>query len=79
MLESHLEEFVAVVEAGSVSAAARDLGLPRASVSRRLAKLEASYGVQLLHRETHRHTLTEAGRAARIVPVRWSWKRTAWA
>jgi len=61
-LESHLEEFVTVVEAGSVSAAARELGVPRASVSRRLAKLEAAYGVQLLHRETHRHTLTQAGR-----------------
>ncbi len=72
MLESHLEEFVRIVEAGSVSAAARELGVPRASVSRRLARLEASYGVQLLHRDTHRQNLSEAGsqlylRARRIV------------
>lgn len=62
-IESHLEEFVAIVEQGSVAAAARALGVPRASLSRRLARLEASYGVTLVHRETHRHTLTQAGRA----------------
>lgn len=61
-IESHLQEFVEVVERGSVSAAARALGVPRASVSRRLARLEAEYGVTLLHRQTHRQTLTEAGR-----------------
>ena len=61
-IESHLEEFVTVVESGSVSAAARALGVPRASVSRRLARLEEHYGTALIHRETHRHTLTEAGR-----------------
>lgn len=71
-MESYLEEFVQVVDAGSVSAAARELGVPRASVSRRLAKLEASYGTQLLHRGSHRQTVTEAGnelyqRARRIV------------
>lgn len=61
-LESHLEEFVQVVEQGSVSAAARALNVPRASVSRRLARLEAAYGVTLMHRQTHRQALTEAGR-----------------
>jgi len=59
-MESHLEEFVRIVEVGSVSAAAREMDLPRASVARRLSRLEATYGVQLLHRETHRQTLTEA-------------------
>ena len=71
-IESYLEEFVRIVETGSVSGAARELGVPRASLSRRLSKLEASYGVQLLHRETHRQTLTQAGselyqRARKIV------------
>ncbi len=61
-IESYLEEFVEVVERGSVSAAARALNVPRASVSRRLARLEESYGVTLLHRQTHRQSLTEAGR-----------------
>ena len=71
-IESHLEEFVSIVEAGSVSAAARELSVPRASLGRRLAKLEESFGVQLLRRETHRQSLTEAGnelylRARKIV------------
>lgn len=60
-MESLLEEFVCIVDAGSVSAAARQLGVPRASLGRRLVRLEESYGVQLLHRDTHRQTLTEAG------------------
>ena len=71
-IESHLEEFVSIVEAGSVSAAARELSVPRASLGRRLAKLEESFGVQLLRRETHQQSLTEAGnelywRARKIV------------
>ncbi len=61
-VESYLEEFVHIVEMGSVSGAARKLGLPRASVSRRLGRLEASYGVQLLHREPHQQELTQAGK-----------------
>ncbi len=61
-IESHLEEFVCVVEKGSVSAAARTLGVPRASVRRRLVRLEEHYSTALIHRETHRQTLTEAGR-----------------
>lgn len=56
-----LGEFAAVVDAGSISAAARRLALPRASLSRRITKLEATLGVRLLHRRTRRLVLTPAG------------------
>ena len=50
-----------VVEAGSLSAAGRQMGLSPAMVSKRLARLEARLGVKLVHRTTRRLTLTEAG------------------
>jgi DNA-binding transcriptional LysR family regulator len=53
--------FARVVEAGSFSGAARGLGMPKASVSRRVAQLEASLGVRLLHRTTRRIELTAMG------------------
>jgi DNA-binding transcriptional LysR family regulator len=64
--------FVAVVESGSVSEAARRLRLSKSVVSERLAELERSLGGVLLHRTTRKLTLTEDGnafleRAARIV------------
>jgi DNA-binding transcriptional LysR family regulator len=55
--------FVRVVEAGSFTAAAQALGLPKSSVSRRVSGLEESLRVQLLQRSTRRLALTEAGRA----------------
>jgi len=64
--------FVAVVESGSVSEAARRLRLSKSVVSERLAELERSLGGVLLHRTTRKLTLTEDGtafleRATRIV------------
>ena len=64
--------FVAVVEAGSISEAARRLRLSKSVVSERLAELERSLGGKLLHRTTRKLTLTEDGaafmdRALRIV------------
>lgn len=56
-----LEVFVAVVEAGSLSAAAERLALSVAVASKRLARLEARLGVRLLARTTRRQSLTEAG------------------
>lgn len=56
-----LRMFVAVADAASFSAAARKLNLPKWSVSRRLAQLEATMGVPLLHRTTRRVVLSPAG------------------
>jgi DNA-binding transcriptional LysR family regulator len=53
--------FVAVAETGSFSKAARKLGLPKSSVSRGVASLEASVGTQLLHRTTRQVSLSTAG------------------
>lgn len=56
-----LQTFVAVADAGGVSAAARRLGLSKSIVSRRLLRIEAELGVQLLARTTRGAALTEAG------------------
>jgi DNA-binding transcriptional LysR family regulator len=53
--------FVAVVENQGFSAAARVLNLPKSSVSRRVANLEARLGVRLIERSTRRLRLTEVG------------------
>ncbi|TCU41378.1 LysR family transcriptional regulator [Rhizobium azibense] len=55
--------FNKVAGAGSFSAAARELGMPRATVSRIVARLEAALGAQLFYRNTRRVELTELGRA----------------
>jgi DNA-binding transcriptional LysR family regulator len=55
--------FTQVVEAESFSEAARRLGLSKSSVSKHVTQLEARLGVQLLHRNTRRLSLTEVGRA----------------
>lgn len=59
---NRIERFVRVVESGSFAAAARLLDLPRSSVSRDVAALEAELGVRLLQRTTRQLHLTEAGR-----------------
>ena len=56
-----MEAFVAVVEAGSFQGGARQLGLSRALVSKRLAGLERALGVQLLNRTTRRVSVTGPG------------------
>jgi DNA-binding transcriptional LysR family regulator len=65
-----LETFVEVADAGGVSAAARRLGLSKSIVSRRLVRLEAGLGVQLLARTTRGAALTEAGVTFREHAVR---------
>lgn len=53
--------FVAIVEQESMVRAADHLGMPKATVSRRLSNLEAALGQRLLLRTTRRLTLTEFG------------------
>ena len=56
-----LAVFSRVVATGSLSSAARELGLSPALVSRRIAALEARLGVRLLHRTTRSLRLTDEG------------------
>lgn len=56
-----MSTFVAVVEAGSFSAASRKLGMPLATVSRKVSELEAQLRVQLLVRSTRSLALSDAG------------------
>jgi DNA-binding transcriptional LysR family regulator len=66
-----LLSFTRAVESRSLSRAAAELGVPRATLSRRLARLEERLGVRLLRRTTRSLTITDAGEAlyrhARIV------------
>jgi len=55
--------FAAIVEAGSLSAAARSLNLSTAMVSRRLARMERRLGARLIRRTTRRLSLTDVGQA----------------
>ena len=52
---------LAVVDSGSLSAAARRLGMPLATVSRKVGELESHLKTRLLHRTTRQLSLTEAG------------------
>jgi DNA-binding transcriptional LysR family regulator len=54
--------FARVTEAGSFTAAARLLGMPKTTVSRRIAALERELGVRLLQRTTRSLNLTASGR-----------------
>ncbi|QWL59358.1 LysR family transcriptional regulator [Aeromonas jandaei] len=52
---------VRIVDKGSFTAAAQELGMTKAMVSRRIAELELRLGVRLLYRSTRQLTLTEEG------------------
>src|SRR5882762_9074471 len=65
-----LQTFVEVAGAGGVSPAALRLGLSKSIVSRRLSRLEAELGVQLLSRSTRGAALTEAGATFRDYAAR---------
>ncbi len=60
---TNLQTFVSVAELGSFSAAARELGLAKSTVSERIRSLESELGAQLLQRSTRRMSLTDAGEA----------------
>ena len=58
-----IEVFVRVVEAGSFSAAARELRMTPSAVSKLIARLEARLGARLISRSTRRLMLTPEGTA----------------
>lgn len=54
--------FVAAVENGGFAAASRRLGLPKSTISKRVAELEDALSTRLIHRTSRSFTLTELGR-----------------
>lgn len=60
---SQLSVFVRIIETGSFTKAARELGLSRSAVSKSLSKLEEKLGTQLIQRTTRNIFLTEHGEA----------------
>ncbi len=67
---NRLAVFVALVRAGSFTAAAEALGMTKAMVSQHISRLEGELGVTLLLRSTRRMTLTEAGTTFHTACVR---------
>ena len=61
-LLANLPTLLALARTSSLTAAAVELGVPRSTVSRRLARLEQDLGVLLAERNTRSFTLTAAGR-----------------
>jgi DNA-binding transcriptional LysR family regulator len=59
---TQLQLFIRMVDCGSLSGAAEQLGLSNAAASRHLGALEDRLGARLIERTTRRHWLTEAGR-----------------
>jgi len=57
-----LHLFVQAVDSGSFTAAARHLGIPKSTVSKRVAELEGRLGVRLIQRTSRSFALTELGR-----------------
>jgi len=62
MILDNLALFLRIVEKGGMAAGGREMGLSPATVSERLAALEAHYGARLLNRTTRSISLTEEGR-----------------
>jgi len=54
--------FAKVVEAQSYSKAARDAGIPKSTISRKISQMEESLGVRLLQRNTRHLRLTQVGK-----------------
>ncbi|MFP2958547.1 LysR substrate-binding domain-containing protein [Myxococcus sp. 1LA] len=57
-----LQIFVQAVESGGFAAAARRLGIPKSTVSKRVAELEEGLGARLIQRTSRSFTLTDVGR-----------------
>ena len=60
---SLLQSFLAVAETGSLSAAARALGLSQPTLGRKVREVEAALGAELFHRHAKGPALTETGQA----------------
>ncbi len=58
---AQIDQFVAIVDTGSIRAAARQLGVSQPNLTRNLQQLEQDLGVQLLQRTSHGVSLTRAG------------------
>jgi DNA-binding transcriptional LysR family regulator len=71
-----VETFLRIVEAGSLSSAAKRLGTTQPTISRRLQMLESWLGIKLLRRSTHTMNLTGDGERffARAKDVMEGWK-----
>ena len=75
----NMEVMVAVVEAGSFAAAARQLQISAVMVGKHIQQLEAHLGARLFQRSTRQNSLTEVGAAfyedsKRVLEqVRWAW------
>lgn len=63
--------FAKAAETRNFSRAARELGLPKSNISRKIARYEEELAVRLFERSTHETRLTEAGRALyeRCIPL----------
>lgn len=57
-----LQLFVRAVDCGGFTAAARMIGAPKSTISKRVAELEVELGARLIHRTSRSFTLTEVGR-----------------
>lgn len=66
MLVNQLKAFFAVARLGSITLAAKQLGLSQPTVTTQIRALEEQYGVELFHRGGGRLTLSDAGR--RLLP-----------
>jgi hypothetical protein len=70
--------FCQVMESGSFTAAAEQLGLSKQFVSRRLIQLEDRLGVRLLNRSTRRLDITPWARVTTSPPCACSVKSSKW-
>jgi DNA-binding transcriptional LysR family regulator len=57
-----LHSFVQAVNSGGFAAAARHLGVPKSTISKRVAELEVDLGTRLIHRTSRSFVLTDVGK-----------------
>ncbi|MWX74559.1 LysR family transcriptional regulator, partial [Francisella tularensis] len=67
MLVAQLKSFFMVARLGSITLAAKQLGLSQPTVTSQIRALEEAYGVELFYRGGRRLTLSDAG--VRLMPL----------